>query len=292
MYRKALVEEPAFKIILGVLALVILAALLLRVPGLSEKVFGFLGEKFDEGVTEGKALHIWTDPFTPSDEKITVFEFHLTNDKRHPSGPSQKGIRFDFFYLDSFPENLCTIYTTDDGGNSHQHSGYIYYVNPGSLIQFGKDSVADGISIADSGCVRVVISETGLDCAGRNCKKYNGEIEENYPCAGKYNLVKCEHSGIPNFYCEDKVEEGIIKDEYVINKNFRTSNVNWKCKESKCNLLVEKTYQVKYGLICDIDGKWKACTEKKAEAKDRAGPEGLECQESDERGIFIWGPPK
>lgn len=316
MRRKAVYIELK-NLVLLVLILVVVAAILLKVPGLSERVFGFF-EKFGTVVIEGKALHVRIDPKA---NFVEVFEFHLTDleDGQHIS---EKGS--SVFYLNekenTFASN-CVILTTDEEPRTvvtgvYYDQGYVYYVPPGTTIQEDKECTSLATCIGEpieSGCKYANSNFVGDKApVGKDkckCEQKDGK-DKFFDCPNLFGYVininlnllgvtvvpaQCPpYSDENKIYCDSK--QDVLNAPFRDFQNTKTQN---ECYDnpSVCNLLLtqktdDKThsyaYQVKYGLICDDDGKWKACTETRIEKGDKATAQGKKITCNDMDGVFIW----
>jgi hypothetical protein len=316
MHRKGIHVETLIKWGLGLLIFAVIAAFF--IPGVrtaAENLFGFLNRNYGNGITEGKVLHVRLDP-----SRNKVSEFHLTNlnNGQHIS-ENVKGDERAAFYLDTSPKEYdqnCIILTTYEKDGGAVDLGYIYYVSPGSTVQDGCTNLDSCLTIKESGCnstagaafngeqVTKCTCYCDVDNAQRTplCPKPAGLLGygSEYPCANKFGYVTPSTliGRLPNCppwwtltspapFCDARQE--------VLNKDFEDfANTKDACSDSSlCNLLVanndgKHAYQVKYGLICDANGKWQVCTEQREKNSDSVtvGSTTLTCKL--DNNFFKW----
>lgn len=256
-------------------------------------IAAFLQKKFgtEPLPASGNALHVRIDTRNndPNSQDVKVYEFHLTDILRQPEcsigectgggakiGPIENNPSAAFdFYINEYKSGQCAIFAVNDY-ETRSDSGRIYYVSPGSKVQDEQNSIRSRINIisgeGQNECNLVSLQKDGYVCGGNNCKKLikpsgftgPGTYESPYSCAGQFNLVACGASSADNFVCEIPPSQGKGTTKNVIDEQFSNQPIkddSWKCTSS-CNLLVDKQYKVRYGLICGNDAKWHVCSDK------------------------------
>jgi hypothetical protein len=302
--------STTFKLILGVLVLVVLAYILLKVPHLSENLFNWLSNVLGTSLnTEGKILYIYMDPHDNE-----MYEFFLTNgygnqqpmmpaEAKGSAWPLKKGIE-EYFMVDipSGYGDKCLIYTVDEENNNPffvaPDHGLIYYVPAGVTIDdYCKGASLGGClspfdSLIDKGCVDTIA--TLPSPIPSDISKDAQKCYETFK--GKFNFIDCLTIGTPGL-CDSPSNSEIAAAQFEPNYNFKGSPTdafktgcevaNGKITNPQtCGLLVPGAYQIKYGLICD-GGKWKACTEKTPSDAYAVDNKGCTCQ-CDSNNICAW----
>lgn len=303
-------DIPPIGSMIMTVVVVVVAIAILMTQVLKIDIAGFLQKKFgvEELPTSGYALHVRLDTVSSDliDQKVKVYDFHLTDNTRHPACDGEcKGAEFGpvannpssafDFYVDKYNLGQCAIFTTNDY-QTGSDAGRIYYVSSGSKVQDGQNSIKAGITILSGNgqneCNLVSLQKDGYVCGGNNCKKLIkrsgfggiGTYDSPYSCAGKFNLVACGSSSAVNFLCEVPPTGDLgSKNKMVIDSQFTNQILqgdNWGCTSS-CNLLVDKQYEVKYGIICGNDAKWHTCSDKNVDPLA-----GVTCQSGN--NVFTW----
>jgi len=310
-------------LVLMVVVIVIVVVILLEIPSLAGNIFDWFSKLFGSTVkTEGKALHVrldsrnaWLDPFE-------LYEFQLTDleETQHIVVPGEGA-----FYLDTSSElyaSNCVILTSLEGETLEPDWAFIYYMSPGSRVQEGCDNLEGCVNVVEKNCSVAYNYFDGGKVGSDDCYCYctyemceAQDINGAYPdcpnhcwpggafvtdlsCENPFGYVVASSTAYCPIY--DSKSDPLRQcdfSESVFRKEFATvKDTKDKCEDSSsCELLVTEegkhAYMVKYGLICDSSGTWKACTEQREKDGDNVQlPDGaiVTCQQGSGTDFFVW----
>jgi len=275
-------------IVIILLACFLVIVILFDVPFIKagwEKLFGMLG--YDVKVVDingpHKALHVKLDI-----NNNELWEFHLSDDLKHLAAisPPKVGefapspLPEDFFYLKSWEDSKCTIFTTGlskvlvplypTGPETYPYH-WIYYVNPGSLITTNSNTLVSDIISSNEGCEGVD------DCSENNPSEF--VICENVVGLGSAFCANNDDRKLKNFAFGTAVTDNCPEADNVEGACPASfSGGNQECCELLQTVGTIHSYKVKYGLICGYavsgeeniavgEANWWACTEANSKNK-------------------------
>ncbi len=269
-------------------------------------------------ITNGETTDSYPDVFD-------VAQFPSLKGKLVHTSNIAQGPNLDFFILSNSPDNKCLLFITKErSGAGTTDYGNIYYINPGTKIQDGCGSnvreCIDG-GIVWEGCIdlwkegKVVGNYVEFDgkfiyvgyCIPGDCPhkndlsdaKYCGyspsdktQFNSSYYLTTEQTKEDCPRANDIYPICEEKEE--VEKMAFT-----ETEKYDWmgKCGDALkgtnpyCNLLVpqDHTYQIKYGLVCDANGKWQVCTEEREKNGDDVQlPDGATLTCLLDNNFFKW----